>query len=111
MIIAHRGASHDAPENTLAAFRLAWEKNADGIEGDSFFQKHTPDHVADWVPTCLVPSARRSEKATRFVMCNDRATLVYLANLACIELHPWSSRAGSLDSPDWAIFRTGVEPV
>lgn len=34
LIIAHRGASHDAPENTLAAFRLAWEQGADGIEGD-----------------------------------------------------------------------------
>jgi glycerophosphoryl diester phosphodiesterase len=33
-IIAHRGASHDAPENTLAAFRLAWEQGADGIEAD-----------------------------------------------------------------------------
>ncbi len=35
-LIAHRGASHDAPENTLAAFELAWEKNADGIEGDFY---------------------------------------------------------------------------
>lgn len=34
MIIAHRGASHDAPENTLTAFNLAWEQGADGIEGD-----------------------------------------------------------------------------
>ncbi len=34
MIIAHRGASYVAPENTLAAFRLAWEQDADGIEGD-----------------------------------------------------------------------------
>jgi glycerophosphoryl diester phosphodiesterase len=33
-LIAHRGASHDAPENTLAAFNLAWERRADGIEGD-----------------------------------------------------------------------------
>jgi len=33
-IIAHRGASHDAPENTLAAFNLAWHQSADGIEGD-----------------------------------------------------------------------------
>jgi glycerophosphoryl diester phosphodiesterase len=33
-LIAHRGASHDAPENTLAAFRLAWQQSADGIEGD-----------------------------------------------------------------------------
>jgi glycerophosphoryl diester phosphodiesterase len=34
LIIAHRGASEDAPENTLAAFKLAWEQGADGIEGD-----------------------------------------------------------------------------
>ena len=34
LLIAHRGASHDAPENTLAAFRLAWEQGSDGIEGD-----------------------------------------------------------------------------
>ena len=33
-IIAHRGASFDAPENTLSSFRLAWEQGADGIEGD-----------------------------------------------------------------------------
>ena len=33
-IIAHRGASYDAPENTLAAFRLAWRQGTDGIEGD-----------------------------------------------------------------------------
>lgn len=35
-IVAHRGASHDAPENTLAAFRLAWEQGADAIEGDFY---------------------------------------------------------------------------
>lgn len=39
MIIAHRGASHDAPENTLAAFNLAWEQGADGIEGDFYLTK------------------------------------------------------------------------
>ncbi len=38
-IVAHRGASHDAPENTLAAFRLAWEQQADGIEGDFYLTK------------------------------------------------------------------------
>lgn len=38
-IVAHRGASHDAPENTLAAFHLAWEQGADGIEGDFYFTR------------------------------------------------------------------------
>ncbi len=36
LIVAHRGASHDAPENTLASFRLAWRRGADAIEGDFY---------------------------------------------------------------------------
>ena len=39
LIISHRGASADAPENTLAAFNLAWERGADGIEGDFYLSK------------------------------------------------------------------------
>ncbi|HEY4262728.1 MAG TPA: glycerophosphodiester phosphodiesterase [Schlesneria sp.] len=39
LIVAHRGASHDAPENTLAAFRLAWEQGADAVEGDFYLTK------------------------------------------------------------------------
>ncbi|MFT4548428.1 MAG: glycerophosphoryl diester phosphodiesterase [Pseudoalteromonas tetraodonis] len=39
IVVAHRGASHDAPENTLAAFKLAWEQGADAIEGDFFLTK------------------------------------------------------------------------
>jgi glycerophosphoryl diester phosphodiesterase len=39
LIVAHRGASHDAPENTLAAFNLAWAKQADAIEGDFYLTK------------------------------------------------------------------------
>ncbi len=39
MIVAHRGASETAPENTLAAFRLAWEQGADAIEGDFYLTR------------------------------------------------------------------------
>lgn len=39
LIVAHRGASHDAPENTLAAFNLAWQQKADAIEGDFYLTK------------------------------------------------------------------------
>ena len=38
-IIAHRGASHDAPENTLAAVNLGWKRNADAVEVDVFLSK------------------------------------------------------------------------
>ncbi|MED5578283.1 MAG: glycerophosphodiester phosphodiesterase, partial [Planctomycetota bacterium] len=39
LIVAHRGSSHTAPENTLAAFRLAWQEEADAIEGDFYLTK------------------------------------------------------------------------
>lgn len=39
LLVAHRGASHAAPENTLASFKLAWEEGADGIEGDFYLSK------------------------------------------------------------------------
>ena len=39
LVVAHRGASQDAPENTLAAFKLAWEQGADAIEGDLLLTK------------------------------------------------------------------------
>lgn len=39
VIVGHRGASYDAPENTLSAFKLAWQQNADGIEGDFYITK------------------------------------------------------------------------
>lgn len=38
-VVAHRGASFDAPENTLAAFRLAWKQQADGVEGDFYLSR------------------------------------------------------------------------
>lgn len=39
LIVAHRGASYDAPENTIAAFKEAWKQNADGVEGDFYVTK------------------------------------------------------------------------
>jgi len=54
-IVAHRGASHDAPENTLAAFKLAWDQGADAIEGDFHFtsdQKIVCIHDKDTERVC-----------------------------------------------------------
>jgi glycerophosphoryl diester phosphodiesterase len=68
LIIAHRGASHDAPENTLAAFKLAIEQGADGIEADFFLGKggqvvclHDPDTKRVAGKQLLVREARFEE--------------------------------------------------
>lgn len=70
-LIAHRGASYDAPENTLAAFHLAWQQDADGIEGDFRLTKDgevvclhdaTTDRVSDrclTVADCTVAELRQ----------------------------------------------------
>ncbi len=79
------------------------ERYPDGYEGKSFYQKDAPDFLPDWIDTAVVPSGSKG-KANRHILCNDRRTLVYLANLACIPLHPWSSRAGSIEFADFMII-------
>jgi bifunctional non-homologous end joining protein LigD len=75
----------------------------DGIEGKAFYQKDAPEHMADWITIEPIESESKG-KAIRFIICNDRDTLLYMVNLGSIDLHPWLSRRGSLDSPDWAIL-------
>lgn len=74
----------------------------DGIRGKSFYQKQLPEGIPDSVET--VDIARPGEEPTHYIVCNDRKTLLTLVNLGTIDLHPWLSRRGSLDSPDWAIL-------
>ncbi|HET6484888.1 MAG TPA: non-homologous end-joining DNA ligase [Spirochaetia bacterium] len=74
----------------------------DGIRGKSFYQKQLPEDLLEGVET--VDVARDGEPPTLYAMCNDRATLLTLINSGSIDLHPWMSRKGSLDSPDWSIL-------
>jgi bifunctional non-homologous end joining protein LigD len=73
----------------------------DGIEGKSFYQKDAPDHTPDWVVTERIES---DGEAIRYIVCNDRDTLIWMVNLASIDLHPWLSRRTSRDMPDWVVF-------
>ncbi len=82
---------------------LVLDRYPDGIEGKSFFQKNAPEFAPDWVRTEPVWS-EDSDKETRYFVCDDDATLLYLANSAAIPLHLWSSRIGSLQAPDWCIL-------
>ncbi len=75
----------------------------DGIHGKSFYQKDAPDHTPEWVLTESIGSESRGE-AIRYIICNDRDTLIWMANLASIDLHPWLSQRPSRDNPDWVVF-------
>lgn len=75
----------------------------DGIDGKSFFQKNAPDFAPDWIRTEAIWS-EGSEREIEYFVCNDEETLLYLANLATIPLHVWSSRLQTLSQPDWCIL-------
>lgn len=65
----------------------------DGVEGPSFFNKHAPSHAPDWVTTARVRHGEDPGKEhVEFVVIQDRATLLWAAQLAAIELHPSLSR-------------------
>ncbi len=71
-IIAHRGASHDAPENTLAAFRLAFEQGADGVEGDFYL-------TADGQIVCIHDADTKRTSGKKLIV--EQSTLAQLREL------------------------------
>ena len=78
-----------------------------GIDGEFFFQKRAPASRPDWIDVVSLqfPSGRSAEE----VVPRDAATLVWMANLACLELHPHPVRADDLDHPDE--LRIDLDPV
>lgn len=75
----------------------------DGATGDFFYEKQAPGHQPEWMPLTPIHSEHRGETID-FVTARDRESLMWLATMGCIEIHPWLSRVGSLDQPDFAIF-------
>jgi bifunctional non-homologous end joining protein LigD len=82
---------------------LTMRRMPDGLAGEPFYEKQVPAHAPSWLPTAAVPS-EDGTRVVEFVVAQDLPSLLYLANLGCIEMHPLHSRAGSLDRPDYAFF-------
>ena len=78
-----------------------------GIEGEFFYQKRAPESRPEWIEVVTIrfPSGRTADE----VVPRDAAALAWLANLACIELHPHPVRAEDLDHPDE--LRVDLDPV
>ncbi|SHL14424.1 bifunctional non-homologous end joining protein LigD [Chitinophaga jiangningensis] len=75
----------------------------EGINGFNFYQKNVEDKVADWIST--FPYTSESDGETKsFLVCKDKATLLYMANLGCIELNPWHSTIKKPDNPDYCLI-------
>lgn len=98
-LVAYYRAVADVILPHLADRPLNLHRFPDGIGHGGFFQQHADRHVPDWVTTVDVP-AHGDQQAVRHVVCQDAATLAYLANLGGIELHRWPATSAAPDHPD-----------
>jgi bifunctional non-homologous end joining protein LigD len=86
-------------------------RHPNGILAKSFFQKDVSRQPPpDWVQTIDIQS-EHEPKSNRYLLCQDEATLLYLANLGCIEINPWNSRLGSLEKPDYLLIDLDPEDI
>ena len=81
----------------------ALNRHPDGIAGESFFQKNIVQAPPPWVKTVEIPSEDK-DKEVRYLVCQNRDTLLYEANLGCIEINVWSSSIPRLDFPDYIVL-------
>ncbi|MBT8201441.1 MAG: non-homologous end-joining DNA ligase, partial [Acidimicrobiia bacterium] len=81
----------------LANRPLTMVRFPNGIDGDHFYEKRSPSHAPDWITTAVMGDG------IEYITANDRATLMWLANMACIEMHPTLHRTASEDA-DVALF-------
>jgi bifunctional non-homologous end joining protein LigD len=87
---------------------LSMKRYPNGIHSDFFFQKNAGSHFPSWLH--LEPIVEHHPpKTNQYPVANDRASLLYLVNLGCIDHNPWMSRVGSLEHPDWVLL--DLDPV
>jgi bifunctional non-homologous end joining protein LigD len=87
----------------LADRPLVLTRFPDGIHGKSFFQKDAPKYAQQFVRTVTIWS-EDSQRELEYFVCEDAGALQYIANMAAIPLHIWSSRVQALETPDWCIL-------
>ncbi len=76
---------------------LSLKRYPNGIHEAFFFQKNTPESYPSWLRTELIDGIR-------YVLADDKPSLMYLTNLGCIDQNPWMSRIGSLEHPDFVLI-------
>ncbi|MCU7549551.1 non-homologous end-joining DNA ligase [Chitinophagaceae bacterium LB-8] len=77
-------------------------RHPNGINGKHFFQKDMTGKLPDWIPT-HEDYSESTDETIQYMICNNEASLLYMANLGCIEMHPWHSRHQKPDLPDYCL--------
>lgn len=74
----------------------------DGVEGKHFYNKDI-ENAPEWISTISI-SSDIDKKTNNYLLCQNSASLIYIANLGALEFNPWISRVGHLDYPDYMII-------
>jgi bifunctional non-homologous end joining protein LigD len=82
---------------------LVLRRYPDGIKGQAFFQKDLREGLPEWFRTVPIQSEEKG-KEIHYATVDDRASLLFLTGLGCIDHNPWSSRISDLDHPDYFFF-------
>ena len=85
--------------NHIKGRPLSLVRFPDGVEGEMFFQKNRPQWAPDWIDY-----VRLGKEKKDYMMATEEASLVWLANLACLEMHQIHSRNPHFDCPDYIVY-------
>jgi bifunctional non-homologous end joining protein LigD len=82
---------------------LVLRRYPDGIKGQAFFQKDVREGLPEWFKTVPIDSEKKGEPI-HYATANDRASLLFLTGLGCMDHNPWSNRYDDFDHPDYFFF-------
>lgn len=82
---------------------ISMQRFPNGIDKEGFYQKEAGSYFPSWIPTKAVKK-EEGDGQVNYVICNNTATLVYLANQLCLTPHLWLSKSDKLHYPDRMIF-------
>jgi bifunctional non-homologous end joining protein LigD len=82
---------------------ITMKRFPNGIDGEYFYEKDAPSFTPDWVRTYPIP--RTSEKSMiNYILINDLPTLVWSANMANLEIHPFLAKVPNVNVPTMVVF-------
>ncbi len=82
---------------------LSLKRNPNGIQDEGFYHKDAGDIAPGWMKTADI-EAESTGKTVHYLVCNNKDSLLFIANLGCIEMNPWNSTVGKMDHPDYLII-------
>lgn len=83
-------------------------RHPDGIKKQGFYQKNQ-ENLPEWIASIGIESS--SGKKINYLLCQNEATLIYMANLGCIEINPWMVRVRNLEYPDYTVIDLDPSPA